>query len=96
MHATYNRCSAAERRIGAVRESAPVVRQRRPQFEPFSSGGFGPSVFAAYREVWPLAPGAEARVPLYQVLPLLVHVCLFGGSYVGGLARAIDTARRGG
>ena len=59
-------------------------------------GGFGPRVFAAYREIWPLAPGAEARVPLYQVLPLLVHVCLFGGGYVGGLARAIDDALRAG
>lgn len=59
-------------------------------------GGFGPRVFAAYREAWPLAPGAEARVSLYQVLPLLAHACLFGGSYVAGLARAIDDARRGG
>lgn len=55
-------------------------------------GGFGPRVFAAYEEVWPLAPGAEARLPLYQVLPLLVHVCLFGGGYLNGLARAIDDA----
>lgn len=55
-------------------------------------GGFGPRVFAAYEEAWPLAPGAEARIPLYQVLPLLVHVCLFGSSYLAGLARAIDEA----
>jgi len=58
-------------------------------------GGFGPRVFAAYQEAWPLAPGAEARLPLYQVLPLLVHVCLFGGSYLNGLSRAIDEALSG-
>ena len=52
-------------------------------------GGFGPRVFAAYHESWPLAPGAERRVPLYQLYPLLVHVNLFGGSYVGSVQRAL-------
>lgn len=52
-------------------------------------GGFSPSVFAAYREAWPLAPGHEERVPLYQLYPLLVHVNLFGGSYVSGVSRAL-------
>jgi fructosamine-3-kinase len=36
---------------------------------------------AAYAEVAPLADGWRARVPLHQLHPLLVHVCLFGGSY---------------
>jgi fructosamine-3-kinase len=36
---------------------------------------------AAYAEVAPLADGWHARVPLHQLHPLLVHVCLFGGSY---------------
>jgi fructosamine-3-kinase len=40
------------------------------------------SVFASYEEVAPLAPGADDRVGLYQLLPLLVHALLFGGSYV--------------
>jgi fructosamine-3-kinase len=44
--------------------------------------------FAAYDEVYPLAGGHEARVPLYQLYPLLVHVCLFGASYVSQLSRA--------
>jgi fructosamine-3-kinase len=52
-------------------------------------GGFGARVFAAYQESWPLAPGAERRVPLYQLYPLLVHVNLFGGSYVGSVQRAL-------
>jgi fructosamine-3-kinase len=38
-------------------------------------------VFSAYRELAPLAEGWEERVELYQLLPLLVHALLFGGSY---------------
>lgn len=53
-------------------------------------GGFGSPVFAAYEEAWPLAPGAEERIPLYQLYPLLVHVNLFGGSYVGSVKRALS------
>lgn len=52
-------------------------------------GGFGPDVLRAYHEAWPLAPGADERVPLHQLHPLLVHVCLFGSGYVGSLARAL-------
>jgi len=59
-------------------------------------GGFGARVFDAYVEAWPLAPGAERRVPLYQLYPLLVHVNLFGGSYVGQLTRALHEALAGG
>jgi fructosamine-3-kinase len=39
-------------------------------------------VFYSYEEVTPLADGAHDRVGLYQLLPLLVHALLFGGSYV--------------
>jgi protein-ribulosamine 3-kinase len=45
-------------------------------------GGFGHHVFDAYQEAWPLSPGHEDRVPLYQLYFLMVHVNLFGGSYV--------------
>ncbi len=55
-------------------------------------GGFGSRVFDAYEEAWPLADGHEARVPLYQLYPLLVHVNLFGGGYVGQVARALADA----
>jgi fructosamine-3-kinase len=47
-------------------------------------------VFEAYEEVAPPANGWEERVELYQLLPLLVHALLFGGSYRGaaeGIAR---------
>ncbi|WP_148615242.1 fructosamine kinase family protein [Nocardioides rubriscoriae] len=45
----------------------------------------------AYAEVAPLADGWEDRVGLFQIFPLLVHACLFGGGYG---ARAAAVARR--
>jgi fructosamine-3-kinase len=38
-------------------------------------------IMAAYQEIAPLAAGWQARVPLHQLHPLLVHVCLFGAAY---------------
>jgi len=52
-------------------------------------GGFGPRVFAAYHEAFPLPPGHEARVPLYQLYFLMVHVNLFGGAYVASVEQAL-------
>jgi len=46
--------------------------------------------FDAYEDVAPLAGGWRERVPLYQLLPLLVHAALFGGGYVSS---AEGTAR---
>ena len=51
-------------------------------------GSPGPRFLAAYEETSPLAPGHEARVPLYQLFPLLVHAVLFGGSYGGSVEQA--------
>jgi fructosamine-3-kinase len=38
-------------------------------------------IMGAYQDVAPLADGWHARVPLHQLHPLLVHVCLFGSAY---------------
>jgi fructosamine-3-kinase len=38
-------------------------------------------ILAGYQEVAPLADGWHSRVPLHQLHPLLVHVCLFGAAY---------------
>jgi fructosamine-3-kinase len=46
-------------------------------------------VFAAYAELTPLADGWRERVELYQLLPLLVHALLFGGSYARTVERAV-------
>ncbi|HEX7668294.1 MAG TPA: fructosamine kinase family protein [Polyangiaceae bacterium] len=53
-------------------------------------GGFSAGTFAAYEEVFPLSPGHQERVPLYQLYPLLVHLNLFGGSYAGAVERALE------
>ena len=42
---------------------------------------FAGRILAAYQEAAPLASGWRARVPLHQLHPLLVHVCLFGAGY---------------
>jgi fructosamine-3-kinase len=52
-------------------------------------------LMTGYTETAPLADGWRARVPLHQLHPLLVHVCLFGGSYAGAArnaARAVLSA----
>ncbi len=54
-------------------------------------GGFGEDFLLAYREAWPLEPGYEARKAVYQLYYLLVHVNLFGASYV---ASTLETLRR--
>ncbi|HEY5989094.1 MAG TPA: fructosamine kinase family protein [Streptosporangiaceae bacterium] len=38
-------------------------------------------ILGAYQEVAPLAAGWRQRLPLHQLHPLLVHVCLFGAAY---------------
>ena len=52
-------------------------------------GGFGPAVFDSYGEAYPLAPGWRDRVPLYQLYFLMVHVNLFGSSYLGSVRAAL-------
>jgi fructosamine-3-kinase len=52
-------------------------------------GGFHERVFSAYRESFPLSPGAAERVALYQLYPLLVHLCLFGAGYLGQVRRVL-------
>lgn len=56
-------------------------------------GGPGERAFAAYEEAHPLPEGHAERVALWQLLPLLVHAVLFGGSYgssAGSAARHYD------
>ncbi|MCP4869015.1 MAG: fructosamine kinase family protein [Proteobacteria bacterium] len=46
-------------------------------------GGFPGSFYDAYNEAWPLEPGFDERVDLWNLYPLLVHANLFGGGYAG-------------
>lgn len=54
-------------------------------------GGFGRAFYAAYEEAWPMAPGWQDRVPLYQLYHVLNHLNLFGSSYHG---RALQLLRQ--
>jgi protein-ribulosamine 3-kinase len=53
-------------------------------------GGFGPGFYSAYQENWPMEPGHEDRLKLYQLYHVLNHLNLFGGAY---LDRAIQLIR---
>ncbi len=53
-------------------------------------GGFGPDAFEAYDDVFPLADGWRARVPLHQLAPLVVHAIKFGGGYGPATERACE------
>jgi fructosamine-3-kinase len=54
-------------------------------------GTFDDRFYRRYGELRPIRPGFwEARRDLYTLWPLLVHVRLFGGSYVGGVERVLD------
>jgi fructosamine-3-kinase len=54
-------------------------------------GTFGDSFFRRYGELRPIRPGFfEARRGLYNLYPLLVHVRLFGGSYLQDVAKNIS------
>ena len=51
---------------------------------------FGKTFFSAYEEVHPLSDDFyESKVPLYQIYPLLVHVALYGGTYVRQLEQRL-------
>ncbi len=53
-------------------------------------GGFEPSFYKFYQEVFPLEPGFEDRMDLYKLYPLLVHLNLFGTGYLAGIKRTIN------
>ena len=50
----------------------------------------GETFFREYEEMHPLSDDFyDVKVPLYQIYPLLVHVALYGGSYVGQLEQIL-------
>ncbi|MGA9237476.1 fructosamine kinase family protein [Robiginitalea sp.] len=48
-------------------------------------GGFSSRFYDAYFEVSPAHPGFEDRIPLYQLYYLLVHLNIFGRSYLASV-----------
>ena len=55
-------------------------------------GGFGREFYRAYERAWPMAPGNERRLKLYQLYHVLNHLNLFGAGYISqalGLLRKL-------
>ncbi|WP_194976026.1 fructosamine kinase family protein [Aquiflexum lacus] len=53
-------------------------------------GGFDEGFYQSYETVFPLEPGFEERIPVYNLYPLLVHLLLFGKSYLSGIERTVN------
>ncbi|HAI76601.1 MAG TPA: ketosamine-3-kinase [Microscillaceae bacterium] len=53
-------------------------------------GGFEPKFYEAYHATFPLDPGFEERTSLYQLYPLLVHLNLFGKSYLNLILKILN------
>ena len=53
-------------------------------------GGLPQPFFDGYASVWPLEPGAEDRVALYNLYHLINHANLFGGGYGSRAQACID------
>ncbi len=45
-------------------------------------GGFDPKIYQYYNEIFPLQPDWKERLKIYQLYPLLVHLNIFGESYL--------------
>lgn len=53
-------------------------------------GEFHPSFYERYQDAFPMEKGWNSRVDLFNLYPLLVHVNLFGGSYVSSVKEIIS------
>jgi len=52
-------------------------------------GGFDETFLDFYTDIFPLEKGWEQRLSLHNLYPSLVHLVLFGQSYLGGIERII-------
>lgn len=52
-------------------------------------GGFNESFLVSYNEIRPLEKGWEERIELHNLYPTLVHLVLFGSSYLSGIERTL-------
>ncbi len=71
----------------------PAIYYADPEIElAFTTlfGTFGDPFFKRYQELRPLRPGFfDTRRDIYNLYPLLVHVRLFGGSYVAAVDQTL-------
>ncbi|MBN2718745.1 MAG: fructosamine kinase family protein [Deltaproteobacteria bacterium] len=54
-------------------------------------GRFGGCFYDAYNESWPLQPGWETRMDLYNLYHMINHVNLFGSGYLGSVASIVNS-----
>jgi len=52
-------------------------------------GGFDQRFYQAYDQEFSLAPGFRERIDIHNLYPLLVHVNLFGSSYLSGIIQTL-------
>jgi len=88
---TGNILATADRVTGFV---DPAIYYADPEIElAFTTlfGTFSDAFFERYQEIRPIEPGfIDERRPIYNLYPLLVHVRLFGGSYVESVSQTLD------
>lgn len=53
-------------------------------------GRFDEHFYNAYHQAFPLEPGYGDRTDIYNLYPLLVHVNMFGQSYVAGVKQTLE------
>lgn len=56
----------------------------------FMFGSFGNDFLTAYNSAFPITPGFEARVQIWNLYPLLVHLNLFGSSYLAPIQNILN------
>jgi protein-ribulosamine 3-kinase len=53
-------------------------------------GGFSSDFYEAYDRAFPLVKGWEKRLDVLNLYPLLIHVNLFGGGYLGQVRKIVE------
>lgn len=53
-------------------------------------GGFDARFYTSYNEAFPLPSGFESRLDIYNLYPLMIHVNIFGTSYLSAVQNTIN------
>jgi protein-ribulosamine 3-kinase len=53
-------------------------------------GGFSSQFYQEYQNFYPMESGWESRLEYYKLYPILIHINLFGYSYLGSFERIIS------
>jgi protein-ribulosamine 3-kinase len=57
-------------------------------------GGFAPAFYEAYQAAWPMEKGWHEGIEVANLYPLMVHVNLFGGGYMGSVQAVLRRFRK--